>query len=58
MAEAYLGMTGRTKDETAKKVKIKKINNFWMDFGRPEDIEKLCKYLENENCKNTKKSDK
>ncbi|MGA2418397.1 MAG: sugar phosphate nucleotidyltransferase [Candidatus Staskawiczbacteria bacterium] len=41
-----------------KKVKIKKINNFWMDFGRPEDIEKLCKYLENENCKNTKKSDK
>lgn len=30
-----------------KKVKIKKINNFWMDFGRPEDVEKLSKFLEN-----------
>lgn len=33
-----------------RKVKIKKINNFWMDFGRPEDIEKFCKFLdENKN---------
>lgn len=30
-----------------KKVKIKKINDFWMDFGRPEDIEKFSKFLEN-----------
>ncbi|HQK64079.1 MAG TPA: sugar phosphate nucleotidyltransferase, partial [Candidatus Staskawiczbacteria bacterium] len=29
-----------------RKVKIKKINNFWMDFGRPEDIEKFCKFLD------------
>jgi NDP-sugar pyrophosphorylase family protein len=33
-----------------KKVKIKKIKNFWMDFGRPEDVEKFCKFLdENKN---------
>lgn len=29
-----------------KKVKVKKLNDFWMDFGRPEDIEKLSKFLE------------
>ena len=34
-----------------KKVKIKKISNFWMDFGRPEDVEKLSKFLKNENNK-------
>lgn len=34
-----------------KKVKIKKINNFWMDFGRPEDVEKLAKYIENADSK-------
>ena len=28
-----------------KKVKIKKINDFWMDFGRPEDIEKMKEIL-------------
>jgi len=28
-----------------KKVKIKKINDFWMDFGRPEDIEKMSNFL-------------
>jgi len=33
-----------------KKVKIRKINDFWMDFGRPEDIEKMSKFL-NENFK-------
>ncbi len=36
-----------------KKVKIKKINNFWMDFGRPEDVEKLSKFF-NESCKTIK----
>jgi len=30
-----------------KKVKIKKINNFWMDFGRPEDVEKLSNFIKN-----------
>jgi len=30
-----------------KKVKVKKMNDFWMDFGRPEDVEKLSKFLEN-----------
>ena len=33
------------------KVQIKKMNNFWMDFGRPEDIEKLSEYLKNEDNK-------
>ena len=28
-----------------KKVKVKKMNDFWMDFGRPEDVEKLSKFL-------------
>ena len=28
-----------------KKVKIKKMNGFWMDFGTPEDIEKLSNFL-------------
>ena len=28
-----------------KKGKIKKINDFWMDFGRPEDIEKMKEIL-------------
>ncbi len=30
-----------------KKVKVKKLNDFWMDFGRPEDVEKLSKFLGN-----------
>jgi len=29
-----------------KKVKIKKMKDFWMDFGRPEDIEKFSKFLQ------------
>jgi bifunctional UDP-N-acetylglucosamine pyrophosphorylase/glucosamine-1-phosphate N-acetyltransferase len=37
-----------------KKVKIKKINDFWMDFGRPEDVEKFSKYVENGNNKTGK----
>jgi len=28
-----------------KKVKIKKIKDFWMDFGRPEDITKISRFL-------------
>lgn len=32
-----------------KKVKIKKIKGFWMDFGKPEDIEKFEKFLKNGN---------
>lgn len=38
-----------------KKVKIKKINDFWMDFGKPEDVEKFSKFL-NENYKAFAKS--
>jgi len=33
-----------------KKVKVKKMNDFWMDFGRPEDVEKLSIFL-NSKCK-------
>jgi dTDP-glucose pyrophosphorylase len=29
------------------KVKMVQIEDFWLDFGRPEDIEKLSKYLQN-----------
>ncbi len=35
-----------------RKVKIKKINDFWMDFGRPEDVEKMKEIIENANNKN------
>lgn len=31
-----------------KKVKIKKIEKFWMDFGRPEDVEKFSQFLNRE----------
>ena len=41
-----------------RKVKIKKINDFWMDFGRPEDVEKLSKFLENAGCKTVKTNSK
>jgi bifunctional UDP-N-acetylglucosamine pyrophosphorylase/glucosamine-1-phosphate N-acetyltransferase len=34
-----------------KKVKIKKIKDCWHDFGNPEDVEKLSKFLENGNIK-------
>ena len=33
-----------------KKVKVKKLNDFWMDFGRPEDIIKISRFL-NSKCK-------
>lgn len=29
-----------------KKVKINKMKDFWMDFGRPDDIEKFSKFLQ------------
>jgi len=32
-----------------KRVKVKKINGFWMDFGRPEDIQKFEEFLRNGN---------
>lgn len=32
-----------------KKVKIKKTNDFWMDFGRPEDVEKMKEILKKNN---------
>lgn len=28
-----------------KKVKVKKFTDYWMDFGRPDDVEKFSKYL-------------
>ena len=34
-----------------KRVKIKKIKDYWHDFGNPEDVEKLSKFLENETSK-------
>jgi NDP-sugar pyrophosphorylase family protein len=30
-----------------KKVKIKKIKDFWKDFGNPDDLEKMSKFLNN-----------
>lgn len=32
-----------------RKVKIKIIKDFWKDFGNPDDVEKLSKFLENAN---------
>ncbi len=32
-----------------KKMKIKLIKDYWQDFGKPEDIEKLSDFLKNEN---------
>jgi len=37
----------------AKRVKIKKIKDYWHDFGNPEDVEKLSKFLDAD-CKTTK----
>jgi NDP-sugar pyrophosphorylase family protein len=34
-----------------KKVKIKKIKDYWHDFGNPDDVEKLSKFLGDGNCK-------
>ncbi len=30
-----------------KKVKIKKIKDFWMDFGKPEDVQKFSEFIKN-----------
>ncbi|MCX6719623.1 MAG: sugar phosphate nucleotidyltransferase, partial [Candidatus Staskawiczbacteria bacterium] len=30
----------------AKRVKIKKIKDYWHDFGNPDDVQKLTKFLE------------
>lgn len=32
-----------------KKVKVKTIEDYWIDFGKPEDIEKLAEFLKNDN---------
>ena len=40
-----------------RKVKIKKLKDFWMDFGRPEDVEKFSNFL-NGNYKVVAKIDK
>lgn len=37
-----------------KKVKIKKIKDYWIDFGNPGDIMKLSKFLKNRNGDNKK----
>lgn len=37
-----------------RKVKVKKIHGFWMDFGRPEDVEKFSKFLKDENTESVK----
>lgn len=39
-----------------KKVKVKRINNYWMDFGRPEDVQKFSKFLNDNSKTNIRKS--
>ncbi|MEK7124422.1 MAG: sugar phosphate nucleotidyltransferase [Patescibacteria group bacterium] len=39
-----------------KEVKMKKFNDFWMDFGRPQDIEKFSNFIKNGNPKTISKS--
>ena len=34
-----------------KKVKIKKIKDYWHDFGNPNDVEKMCQFIKNGYCK-------
>jgi len=34
-----------------RKVKIKKIKDFWMDFGKPEDVEKFNNFLKENKVK-------
>jgi bifunctional UDP-N-acetylglucosamine pyrophosphorylase/glucosamine-1-phosphate N-acetyltransferase len=41
-----------------RKVKIKKINDFWMDFGKPEDVEKFSNFLKNDYFKNESRVNK
>ena len=37
-----------------RRVKIKKIKDYWHDFGNPEDIEKLSNFIKNGGCKPAK----
>ena len=37
-----------------RRVKIKKIKDYWHDFGSPDDIEKLSKFIKNGGCKTAK----
>lgn len=37
-----------------RRVKIKKIKDYWHDFGNPEDIEKLSNFIKNGSCKAVK----
>lgn len=39
-----------------KKVKIKEIKDFWLDFGNPEDVKKVCDFVKNGGCKTSKSS--
>lgn len=39
-----------------RKVKVKKLKGFWMDLGRPEDVETFAKFLEYGNLKTIAKS--
>lgn len=41
-----------------KRVKIKKIKDYWHDFGNPEDVEKLSKFIKNAGCKTVKNGSK
>jgi NDP-sugar pyrophosphorylase family protein len=41
-----------------KKVKIKEIKDFWLDFGNPEDIKKVSDFIKNGNNKTIAKSAK
>lgn len=38
------------------KVKVKKIKDYWIDFGKPEDIEKLSLFIKDGNLKTVAKS--
>lgn len=39
-----------------KKVKVRRVYDFWMDFGKPEDIEKFSEFLKDGNIKTVKNS--
>jgi len=41
-----------------KKVKVIKIEDYWLDFGNPADIMHLSNFIKNGNCKTNKKSSK
>jgi len=39
-----------------KKVKVKTIEDYWIDFGKPEDVEKLAEFIKHGNLKGIGKS--